>query len=120
METTPEEMAAAREFHDAFGAYPDPVGDEFDLYFEVTSDILWPKIWMSTALDARTKSLCVLSALAALGRPQIGRHLRATLVNGATKEEIGELLALLAFYIGWPAAGSAIRQAQEIFGEASD
>jgi 4-carboxymuconolactone decarboxylase len=117
MQTTPEEMAAARDFHEAFGDYPEPVGDEFDLYFEITSQILWPKVWLNPGLDARTRSLCVVAALTALGRPQVGKHIRAALANGATKEEIGQVLTLLAFYAGWPAAGSAIRQAQEIFGE---
>jgi 4-carboxymuconolactone decarboxylase len=117
METTPEEMAAARVFHEAFGDYPEAPGDEFDLFFQVTSDILWPKIWLHPGLDARTRSLCVVAALTALGRPQVGRHIRAALTNGATKEEIGQLLTLMAFYTGWPAAGAAIRQAKEIFRE---
>jgi 4-carboxymuconolactone decarboxylase len=117
METTPEELAAAREFHEAFGQYPDPAGDVFDLYFQVTADILWPKIWMAPGLDARTRSLCVVAALTAMGRPQVGRHIRAALNNGATKVEIGQMLTLMAFYTGWPAAGAAIRQAQEIFAE---
>ena len=119
METTPEEIAAARVFHDAFGPYPDPSGDEFDVYFQVTSEILWPKVWMAPGLDTRTRCLCVLAALTALGRPQVGRHIRAALANGATKEEIGQVLTLMAFYTGWPAAGAAIRSAQEIFAEDS-
>jgi len=36
----------------------------------------------------------------ALGRPQVGKHIRAALANGATKDEIGQLLTLLAFYGG--------------------
>ena len=92
MQTTPEELAAARDFHEAFGNYPEPVGDEFDLYFEITSQILWPKVWLNPGLDARTRSLCVVAALTALGRPQVGKHIRAALANGVTKDEIGQLL----------------------------
>src|SRR5258705_5112966 len=118
MDTTPDEMSAARDFHAAYGEdYPDPVGDEFDLYFQVTSEILWPKVWLNPGLDAKTRSLCVVAALTALGRPQVGRHVRAALANGASKDEIGQLLTLMAFYTGWPAAGAAIRQAQQIFRE---
>jgi alkylhydroperoxidase/carboxymuconolactone decarboxylase family protein YurZ len=117
METTPEEMAAARKFHEAFGAYPEPAGDEFDLFDQVTSEILWPKVWLHPGLDARTRSLCVVAALTALGRPQVGKHMRAALANGATKDEIGQVLTLMAFYAGWPATGVAMRQAKEIFRE---
>lgn len=120
METTPEELAASRLFHEAHGPYPEPVGDEFDLYFQITSEILWPKVWLNEGLDARTRSLCVVAALTALGKPQVGKHIRAALEHGATKVEIAQVLTQMAFYAGWPAAGAAIRQAQEIFGESPE
>ncbi|HSY14564.1 MAG TPA: carboxymuconolactone decarboxylase family protein [Jatrophihabitantaceae bacterium] len=120
METTPEELASARAFHEPHGPYPDPTGDEFDLYFQITSEILWPKVWLNDGLDARTRSLCVVAALTALGRPQVGKHIRAALDHGATKTEIAQVLTQMAFYTGWPAAGAAIRQAQDVFREIPD
>jgi 4-carboxymuconolactone decarboxylase len=121
VEATPEELSAARAFHEkVLGPYPDPAGDEFDLYFEITSSVLWPKVWLEPQLDPKTRSLCVVAALTAMGRPQVGKHIRGALANGASKAEIGQLLTQMAFYAGWPAAGAAINQAREIFREVPD
>ena len=41
----------------------------------------------------------------------------ATLTNGVTKEEIGELITHMAFYSGWPTAMTAARIAKGVFEE---
>ena len=54
----------------------------------------------------------------ALYRPdQLRGHLWRALENGVTREEIGEVITHLAFYAGWPNAGTAALIAKEVFEE---
>ena len=39
------------------------------------------------------------------------------LENGVTREEIGEVITHLAFYAGWPNAGTAALLAKQVFEE---
>ena len=56
--------------------------------------------------------------LTALNRPdELRLHLRGALRNGATREEIGEVLLQTAVYCGVPAANAAFREAMQVFAE---
>jgi 4-carboxymuconolactone decarboxylase len=78
----------------------------------------WGEIWTRPGLPRQTRSLITVAMLVALNREEELRlHLRAALRNGATQEEIRETLLQSAIYCGVPAANSAFRVAQEIFGE---
>src|SRR3989475_9889442 len=48
---------------------------------------------------------------------QLRGHLWRALENGVTREEIGEGITHLAFYAGWPNAGTAALIAKEVFEE---
>jgi 4-carboxymuconolactone decarboxylase len=48
---------------------------------------------------------------------QLRGHLDRALINGVTREEIGEAITHLAFYAGWPAAMTAARIAKQLFDE---
>jgi 4-carboxymuconolactone decarboxylase len=39
----------------------------------------------------------------------------SALINGVTKDEIGEVITHLAFYAGWPTAMTAGRIARKVF-----
>lgn len=79
---------------------------------------LFGDIFLRPGLDARTRSLCTLSVLAAQGREtQIRAHIGGALNIGATKEEIVETLFQLLFYAGLPAASSGLKIASEVFKE---
>ena len=119
METDPSERAAAEALFDRMqlGAYPAPVGDEFDLFYDIASDIQWPKTWAGGVLDVKTRCLCTVAALLTAGKPQIHGHIRAALSVGATRQEIADLITHLAFYAGFPSAGNAVRAAREVFAE---
>jgi len=70
------------------------------------------------ALAKRDRSLITVAALVALCRPdQIRGHVWRALDNGVKKEEIVELITHLAFYCGWPNAGTAALVAKEVFAE---
>jgi 4-carboxymuconolactone decarboxylase len=68
-------------------------------------------------LDARTRALVVVAALAAIGhaRPQLRVHIGSALNGGCTREEIVETLRLVALYAGFPAAMNGMAAAQEAF-----
>ena len=55
----------------------------------------------------------------AINRPQEFRiHVKGALANGCTREEIREVLLLVAMYCGVPASNESHRIALEVFGEA--
>src|SRR5262250_789216 len=63
------------------------------------------QIWTRSTLDLKTRSLCTLAALTALGRTNaIELNVRMAIGNGATKEEIFEVMLHTAPYAGFPAA----------------
>ena len=78
------------------------------------------EIWSRPGLDRRTRSLCTISALAALGRDNgLQLNIRMALHNGASRSEIVETLLHLAPYAGFPAAWDALVLAGRIFAERS-
>ncbi len=75
----------------------------------------WGATWQRTELDLKTRSLVTIAMLAALRTPQeLKGHIRGALNNGATKEEIREVLLHSAVYCGAPAAQEAFRAAKEV------
>lgn len=119
-EGTEAEVANARDLFDRMqlGPYPEPIGDEFDLFFAIACQVQWPKTWAATgALDVKTRCLCTVAVLMASGKPQIHGHIRAALAVGATRQEIADLITHAAFYAGFPSAGNAVRAAREVFAE---
>lgn len=67
------------------------------------------EIWSRPGLDRRTRSLCTIAALAALGRTNgLALNFRMALRNGATRTEIMETLLHIAPYAGFPATWDAL------------
>jgi 4-carboxymuconolactone decarboxylase len=81
---------------------------------EITEDILYGKVWERPELSPRDRSLITITCLIALDRDQAQGHMEYGLANGLTVEEIGEAIAHIAFYAGWPAAVSAARKLKNI------
>ena len=114
-----DELAKARELYDRMklGPYPEPIGDEFDLFFAIASEVQWPKTWAGGELDLKTRSLCTVAALIASGKPQVHGHIRAALAIGASRQEIADVITHIAFYAGFPSAANVLRAAREVFRE---
>ncbi|MFN2589270.1 MAG: carboxymuconolactone decarboxylase family protein [Actinomycetota bacterium] len=114
-----DELARARELFSRMklGPYPEPAGDEFDLFFAIASEVQWPKTWAAGELDVKTRCLCTIAALIASGKPQVHGHIRAALAVGASRQEVADVITHIAFYAGFPAAANALRAAREVFGE---
>lgn len=80
----------------------------------------WGTVWCRDGLDLKTRSLITVSMLTALGRAhELKGHLRGALNNGATPEEIREVLLHAAVYCGAPLAVDAFRTAQEVMADAT-
>lgn len=77
-------------------------------------------LWLRPALVPRDRSLVTVSALVANGQvAQIAFHLNKAMDNGLTQQQAGEVMAHLAFYVGWPNAMSAVPVAKEVFAKRS-
>jgi len=95
--------------------------DEFTMPLqEFITRNAWGTVWCRGGLDLKTRSLITISMLTALGRAhELKGHLRGALNNGATPEEIREVLLHAAVYCGAPLAVDAFRTAQEVMKEAA-
>ncbi|WP_269532273.1 4-carboxymuconolactone decarboxylase [Chitinimonas sp. BJYL2] len=79
----------------------------------------WGTVWNREGLDRKTRSFITLAMLAALGRTQeLKGHVRGALNNGATVDEIREVLMHSAIYAGVPLCVDAVRAAREVIAEA--
>ena len=75
----------------------------------------WGSTWQRQGLDLKTRSLITIAMLAALKAPQeLKGHIRGAINNGATVEEIREVLLHSAVYCGAPAAQEAFRAAEDV------
>ena len=105
----------------ARAAPPSTIGqvrDVFPKLGEITDKVVFGDVWERPGLAKRDRSLITVAALVALARPdQLRGHLWRALDNGVKRDEIVELITHLAFYCGWPNAGSAALIAKEIFAE---
>lgn len=80
----------------------------------------WGTVWCRDGLDMKTRSLVTISMLAALGRAQeLKGHVRGALNNGASIDEIREVLLHAAVYCGMPLAIEAFRAAHEVVRQAA-
>ncbi len=79
---------------------------------------LFGEVYGNEVLDLRTRSLCTVSALIALGNEgPLTNHMRAALRIGITREELGEVIAQMVWYAGLPAAIRAINILDRLPGE---
>jgi 4-carboxymuconolactone decarboxylase len=94
------------------------VRDVFTKFGELSDKVVFGDVWERKGLAKRDRSLVTISALTAQSATgQLKGHLHRALDNGVTKEEIIEVITHLAFYSGWPNAGSAALVAKEVFKE---
>ena len=75
----------------------------------------WGDTWQRDGLDLKTRSLITVAMLTALGKThELKGHVRGALNNGATKEELQEVLLHAAIYCGVPTAVEGFRAAAEV------
>ncbi|PUE32596.1 4-carboxymuconolactone decarboxylase [Limnohabitans sp. Jir61] len=75
----------------------------------------WGDSWQRDVLDLKTRSLITVAMLTALGKThELKGHVRGALNNGATKQELQEVLLHAAIYCGVPTAVEGFRAAAEV------
>jgi 4-carboxymuconolactone decarboxylase len=88
-----------------------------DFREEVVS-VVGGRIWTRGGIDLKTRSLCSLCVLAALGRVNaLKLNFEMALNNGATIEEIFEALFQVAAYAGFPAMWDALVSLEQVIAE---
>ncbi|MBN9408417.1 MAG: 4-carboxymuconolactone decarboxylase [Burkholderiales bacterium] len=103
------------------------MGDDFvDAAFAAATDFTlpmqhyitanaWGDVWQRPGLDLKTRSLITVAFLTALGKQhELKGHVRGALNNGATPEEIREVLLHASIYCGVPTAVEAFRTAASV------
>ena len=72
-------------------------------------DFVYGEVYAGDELDPKTRALCTVAMLATLGQQlQLGVYVRASRRQGATEEEIREVLRQVAVYAGFPSAWNAL------------
>lgn len=72
-----------------------------------------PMVWEREGLDMKTRMFVALAVLAALGREETRFFMRGAFCNGATREEIEEVLIVTGQEAGFPCAALAARRLDE-------
>jgi 4-carboxymuconolactone decarboxylase len=81
---------------------------------QLVNEHAWGSTWLRGGLELKQRSLCTVAMLAALGHGhELKGHLRGALNNGASLQELREVLLHVAPYAGVPATQVAFRAALE-------
>lgn len=84
-------------------------------FFGLVTQFVFGMFWSRPNLDLRSRSLCTVAQLAALGKTdELKGHLLGALNLGISREELVEVLMQTACYAGVPAAVTALNAAAEV------
>jgi 4-carboxymuconolactone decarboxylase len=82
---------------------------------EMVTRFCFGEVWQRPGLDRKTRSLITLSMLIGTGRfMQFPAHLRGALANGASVEELRELILHSQLYCGIPSAVEAMAALESV------
>jgi 4-carboxymuconolactone decarboxylase len=108
-------MSVRRDMFGAAGAEQRMATDFNRPFEELVTRYCFGDVWGRPGLDRKTRSLITLAALTALTKPnQLKVHIRGALANGATVEEIREVLLHTSVYAGIPCGVEAFNAAAEV------
>lgn len=72
-------------------------------------DFVYGEVYAGDVLDSKTRALCTVAMLAALDQQlQLGVYVQASRRQGASEEEIREVLRQVAVYAGFPSSWNAL------------
>ena len=84
-------------------------------FFKLVTEFCFGMFWARPQLDLRSRSLCTVAQLAALGKTdELRGHLAGALNLGISREELIEVLMQTACYAGVPAAVQALNAAAAV------
>ena len=82
------------------------------------TEYCWGEIWASPHLDRKQRSILLLGMLAALGRShEFELHFRGAIRNGATRDELKDVLHQIAICCGIPVGVESFRIARRVLDE---
>src|SRR3989442_9613846 len=88
-------------------------------FFGLVVQFVFGGFWARPNLDLRSRSLCTVAQLAALGKTdELKGHLAGALNIGINREDLIEVLMQTACYAGVPAAVNALNAAAEVLASA--
>jgi len=85
--------------------------------YRISTESLYGSIWSRPGLELRYRAIATLTVAAIQLTAQVQSHIRNALNVGITPEEIIEILMMVAFYGGIPAAYSALAVTKEVLEE---
>ena len=82
------------------------------------TEYCWGEIWASPHLDRKQRSILLLGMLAALGRShEFELHFRGAIRNGATRDELKDVMHQIAICCGIPVGVESFRIARRVLDE---
>ena len=88
---------------------------------QIAVEFGWGEVWSRPGLPRKTRSFLSIAYLAAQGRTdELGAHVAGAVRNGASREEIREVLLQASLYCGMPAGLEAFRVAKRALDELDD
>jgi 4-carboxymuconolactone decarboxylase len=86
---------------------------------DMATEFGWGAVWARPGLERKTRSFLSITCLAALGKhDELRTHIRGALNNGATRDEIREVILHAGVYCGVPVALECTRIAKEVLDDA--
>lgn len=76
-----------------------------------------PQVWEREGLPMKVRHFVAIASLAALGRDDVKFFMRGALCQGASRQELEEVLLLVGLETGFPAATRAARHLEEALAE---
>jgi len=85
---------------------------------DLATEFGWGAVWARPGLERKVRSFLSITCLAALGKhDELRTHLRGAVRNGASREEIREVILHAGVYCGVPVALECTRIAKEVLDE---
>ena len=82
---------------------------------QLTVEYGWGEVWSRPGLERKTRSFISMALLASLGKhEEFKTHVRGAINNGASREEISEVIIQAALYCGMPVGLECFRLAKEV------
>ena len=85
---------------------------------QIAVEFGWGEVWSRPGLPLKTRSFLSIAYLAAQGKlDELGAHVAGAVRNGASRDEIREVLLQAALYCGMPVGLEAFRVAKRALDE---
>ena len=82
---------------------------------DYADEVCFGTVWSRPGIDRKMRSVLNIAMLVALNRPnQLRSHVEGAINNGATMEELREIILHCAVYAGLPAAVEGFKVAEEV------